>query len=504
MTLYRDNPKLKLKTVKTVEGKTEYRKNCRKIKDKFYIINEDCFQVEGKWYVKTSKIITFDYERGEYVVIKNHPLVYGITGFKTTGTPVFGYFTENKYNNVWVNIENYGSVKALNELVLMEGGYTENISDGIWVYRKTLTPTALARLNKIESKKVYTNKGYNIEDNAEEFNEKIAAFNAYSVRVNTSAARYGKMLGETTFGCEIETSTGYIPDHIQNRTGVVICRDGSIDNAEYVTVPMRGAKGLMNLKYLSEELCKRTNTDLKCSFHIHLGTLPKDRLFIIALYALGIRIQEELFTMFPYYKTEWKGVKKQNYNQKLRKLGTTALRKDMTKAEFTKYVDEGYYRIFTWLNDGVPPDDRFNRNNHRHQQTAKWNRKQRYYWLNFMNLFFSERYTAEFRLHHATLNGQKMVNWLFICNAVVRYAEMHAKSILSAGTPIPLDDVLEYYATTFKTKEGRFLSDYLKAYVKNRKDYFLADYKKGDYVSEREQKNDKSFVFEYEGISWLF
>lgn len=504
MTLYRDNPNLKLKTVTTVNGATEYRRNCRKIKDKYYITGVDCVEIDEKWYAVTSKLIALDHETNQYVLIKKASVVYGIVGFKTNGSPIFGYFTENKYNNVWVSIANYGNVKALNEQVLIEGNYAENISDGIWVCAKGMSSSALARLKRIESKRVYREKGYNIEDNQEEFREKIAAYEKYPAKISASAMKYGKMLGVTTYGAEIETSTGYLPDHLQYRTGTVICRDGSIDNGEYVTVPMKGAKGLVNMKYLSSLLSERTTSDTKCSFHLHLGTLPKDRLFIIALYALAIRIQDEVFTMFPYYKTEWKGVKKQNYNQKVRKLGTGLLRSDFTKEQFTQYVDEAYYRIFTFLNDGVAPDDRFNRTNHQHQQTAKWNRKQRYYWLNFMNLFFSERNTAEFRLHHNTLNGQKMTNWLFMCNAIVRYAEKHSKEILSSSEPISLDTVLDYYATTFKTKEGKFLSSYLKAYVADRKAYFLKDYKRGDYISQAEIDSDKTYVFTYEGVDWLF
>lgn len=504
MIRYKDNPNLKLKVVTTIKGKTEYRRNCRKIRERYYIINEDVFEIDGRWYSATSKLITLDYETGKYVVTKKTALVYGIVGFKAVNVPIFGYFTENKYNNLMVHVSGYGSVKALNDSVLLEGKYIEDISTGVWHYSRDLSSNSIEKMKRIHGKKVYTNKGYNIEDNAAEFDQKIKAYTDFPHKIATNAARYGKLLGQTSWGMEVETSVGYLPEHLQNRTGIVICRDGSIDNAEYVTVPMRGAKGLVNVKMMSEYLTQRTLTDIRCSFHIHLGTLPTDRLFIVALYALGMRIQDELFTMFPYYKTDWKGVKKQNYNQKLRKLGIGIIKPDMNKEGFTKYVDESYYRIFTWLNDGIPPDDNFNRNTNRHTQTAKWNRKQRYFWLNFMNLFFSSRRTAEFRLHQPTLNGQKMVNWLFICNAIVRYAETHAKKILSDGSPIPLNTVLDYYADTFKTKEAIFLSDYLKAYVQDRKDYFYKDFNRGDFISDRELQDDKTYVFEYKGVSWLY
>lgn len=504
MERYSENKNLKLKTVKSINGVTEYRKNCRKIKDKYYIIGEDCIKIGEKWYTKGSKLITYDYEKQIFVIVKDTPLVYGITELKSDGTPVFGYFTENKYNNVSIAVVNYGTVKAFSDKFLKTGNYVENISDGVWHYKGAMSQATLLKISQITHKRTYTNKGYNIEDNAEEFKEKIKSFDEYPLKINGSAARFGKLLGDISFGCEIETSTGYMPDHLQHRTGTVICRDGSIDNGEYVTIPLRGAKGLTNLKELAGYLSERTTSDIKCSFHIHLGTLPTNRLFIVALYALSIRIQDEVFKMFPYYKTEWKGIKKQNYNQKVRRLGTGILKDKVTKEEYKQYVDEAYYRIATFLNDGNPPDDRFNRVTNNHQQVAKWNRKERYYWINFMNMFFSPRRTVEFRLHQGTLNGQKMINWLFICNAIVKYAELNAREIVTSGDAIAFNDILNIYKDHYKTKESIFLSDYLKGYVAERKAYFLKDYKAGDVVSQKEQDTDKSYVFEFEGVKNLF
>jgi hypothetical protein len=474
------------------------------MKDKYYVENEQCFLIEGKWYAYTSKLITFDHEKGIHVIVKNTPLIYGVVGFKKDGVPDFGYFTENKYFNVLVNINNYGSVKSLSEDVLVKGGYIENLSDGLWLLKRELSASQISQLNRITSKKVYQDKGYNIEDNAEEFKQKIDAFDKYPVKISSSAMRYGKLLGNTSFGCETETSMGYLPEHIQNRTGVVICRDGSIDNAEFVTVPMHGPRGLVNLKYLAEELSKRTLIDIKCSFHIHFGTLPDNRLFLIALWALAIRIQEEIFTMFPGYKTEWKNFKKKDYCQKVRKLGVGLLKTDSNKEEYENYVNDAYYRMYKFLNDGNEPDDQFNRRNHNHSRTAKWERAGRYYWLNFMNMFFSKRKTMEFRLHSATTNGQKMINWLFICNAILKYAEKYPIQILSTSDPISLDTIMDYYATHFKTKEAIFLSNYLKAYIANRKEYFLNDKKKGDLESKKELTGDKDFTFTFENVTHLF
>lgn len=501
MTFYAVNPRLKLKVVKTITGESEYRKNCRLIKAGYYRIGDQCHEVDGKWYVSTSKLITYDFEKGIYVMVKDTPLVYGVVGFKENEEAIFGYFTENRYNNVTVVVNNYGSVKAINEKIL-QTTYTENLSDGTFVYKRALTSGQIANLSKITSKKVYREKGYNIEDNVSEFKEKIIYYDKYPIKVGIAAARYGRLLGNTTYGFENETSSGYIPEHIQWRTGTIICRDGSIENAEYVTVPMKGPKGLKNIQYLGSELSKRTNCDIRCSFHIHLGTLPDNRLFIVSLYALCMKIQDEAFSMFPYYKTAWQNFKKQDYNQKLRKLGIEKY-KGGNKEAYEAYIDDGYYRIQKFLNDGNEADDLYNRTTHQHVRRNKWERRARYYWVNFMNMFYSDRKTIEFRLHHGTLNSQKMINWLFICNAIVKYAEKNALAILSGDKKITLADIMDYYKT-FKNKEGDFLCEYLKAYIANRQAYFLKDKLNNDAESKKEQLDDKQFKFIHEGISDLF
>lgn len=121
-----------------------------------------------------------------------------------------------------------------------------------------------------------------------------------------------------------------------------------------------------------------------------------------------------------------------------------------------------------------------------------------------MNMFFSNRKTIEFRLHHNTVNAQKMINWLFICNAIVRYAEKHPKEIISSANTISLQTIMGYYKEQFKTKEGAFLTEYLNAYIDDRTKYFLKDVAKGDIISKQEMNEDKTYVFTHNGISHLF
>jgi len=206
--------------------------------------------------------------------------------------------------------------------------------------------------------------------------------------------------------------------------------------------------------------------------------------------------------MFPYYKANPEGVKKKNYNQKLPVLGMYPIR-NANKEEFESYINEGYKTLFSWLSEGYSPCAECNRKQKMHPVAQKWNRTKRYYWLNMMNTLFSGRNTAEFRIHTPTTNPQKIVNWLFICNAIVRYANTHTNKILLSNLPITLNEIIDYYGRNFGEK-GKFLSEYLKEYVKQRKEGFLKDYVNGDHVSMHELENDKKYTFTYNNTTHLF
>jgi hypothetical protein len=265
---------------------------------------------------------------------------------------------------------------------------------------------------------------------------------------------------------------------------------------------MGGAKGIQTASDLCNDLSVRTVVDLKCSLHIHLGNLNLTRPFLIALFRLGYKIQNELFQMFPYYKANPKGIKQKNYNQKLPSLSIKAVGDGATKKDIDTMVDNAYKRLFTWLAGQDAPEDIFKKKVFRHPQPHKWDRSSRYYWLNLMNTIFSERGTVEFRPHTPTMNAQKVLNWLFICNAIVKYAEQNQKEILTSSKKITMNHVLDYYADNFGSN-GKFLSNYLKAYVDERKELFFADYEKGDYLSEWEMKEDRDYTFCFEGIGSL-
>ncbi len=506
LIFFQDNPNLLKKTITTFTGETEYRDVCRKIKGEYYRIGKDCFLVDGLWYRMSSGLIEKDYETGAIFLTKKAPyLRTGIVDFKN-GTAVTGRFTPNYYKNCIVRHKDYGTIHAINPDILIQNGYLEHFSTGVWHHssqlssKKAQTPT-----NEVDN----TRQGYNIEDNAEDFKRKVELYEKFNPEMSKDVRYFGRMLGQTTFGFEAECAKGYLSEPLQNQLGVVICRDGSLNDEngkpgpEFVTIPMSGAKGLQTIANLGKELSKRTSLSMNCSLHIHLGNLPTTRMYLISLYRLACKLQNEIFQMFPFYKTNPDGIKKKNYNQKLPTLDIMTPSPGMDKEKFNAYINDAYNVLFSWLSEGYHADVNYNRKTKQHPVAQKWNRHNRYYWLNFMNAIFTNRNTVEFRLHGPTTHTQKMVNWLFICNAIARYANAHARKIILTKVPITLDEVLDYYGTNFGER-GRFLSDYLKAYVQSRKDSFYADFKKGDKQSLWDFQDEKNYTFSYNGVTYLF
>ena len=95
-----------------------------------------------------------------------------------------------------------------------------------------------------------------------------------------------------------------------------------------------------------------------------------------------------------------------------------------------------------------------------------------------------------------------MVSWLFICAAIIKYAEKNAYKILTIDRQITLEEVFNIYKELNPcNKEADFLSNWLIAYVEDRKKFFKEAIKKEDYHGRLDTNGDKDFVFEYENKS---
>lgn len=488
--------------VKSVSGKKVLRSTCRNIKGIYYIMGEDCVFLEGKWYRTNTDKVVFDHAKEKWLLASNRQyLMYGIVKCDKQELTK-GYFTPNEYKNVQVR-NSEGEHTCMNEELLDKEYFVEDLQTGLWIVKSGLSSTHIKRYSEIRQSSNATSFAYNAEENFS-FHTIKSQFEHAPLKVPEQAQRWARFLGDTTWGIEYETAKGQIPHRYQGLLGLQPCRDGSLHGGiEYVTVPMHGAKGLTAIKETCKVLNKYTTINMDCSLHIHLGNISTSRPALIAYYKLFYMIQDELYEMFPYFKRDPSGVKSKNYCKKLEKIGIRKLRSATTHL-YHPYIEKHYDSIFRFLACGMPSHHVFNRANRRLHLQHKWNIKSRYHGLNLLNMFFSKRNTVEFRMHEGTIHPQKVMNFLFICNAIIKYAESNILRVFTKEK-ISLKEVLNYYKITFKgDKDAAFLSEYLYEYYTQRKKYFNELLSVGDRAGINSMLQEDRYLFQHDGMDYLF
>jgi hypothetical protein len=95
--------------------------------------------------------------------------------------------------------------------------------------------------------------------------------------------------------------------------------------------------------------------------------------------------------------------------------------------------------------------------------------------------------TIEFRCHIPTNDPIKVINWLYVCSAIIKYADKVCKSNTDLSTlrGLTLIDVIkDVYSSSYK------LSSYLIDYVNKRKESRKNDESLGDYTGKTEISNE--------------
>lgn len=497
MVLYKDKPNLKLKKVVTNTGETEYYKNCKKFDNVFYR-KSDCVLIGTVAYPKDHPGVEKDWETNRFF-LKNSGVrvMKGIVAIEND-TIKYGYFTPNLNNNIPCYNEQTNIRETILNLDVIKDckHFVENVSEGIIHYNPKMSDNARKNYKKIHNCYDWTVKKYNIEDNASEYKKKSMLYQNFNHEEKIGISNYAKYLNHT-FGYEFEVARGFIPDYMQNRHGLVICRDGSIDagGPEFVTVPLEGSKGLASLIQLCSFAKDRVFLDMSCSTHLHLGGFSREKKFLVALHILCYAIQDDMFAMLPPYKKYWEGYKKKNYCKFLDRL----VNKNLTSVN----VDEYYAALFSFLADFRISINEF-KPGMKHPSGHKWDIENRKYWINLVNMVFSDRYTIEFRAHQATFNPTKVVNWLFINNAILSYAQTYADEIIGLGEKISLKDVLLYYKEVNPGEEhAEFLSNYLVAYYEHCVEKFKKAFDNKDYTCDWDLKEDAYYDFQVDGKNLL-
>jgi hypothetical protein len=246
-----------------------------------------------------------------------------------------------------------------------------------------------------------------------------------------------------TFGLEFETAGGFIPQHQLYDLGLIPLRDGSITGIEFSTVVLKGNNGLNLLKQQIETLDTHTIFDKDCSLHIHFGNFnldPEILLWVNNLFCTS-NISNYL-PEFTFYTNLYKTNNEKNYCE--------------FNDKFTTF-DQMYYvlvgkQFYGDLYQPHPKDL---------SGTRKWNVKSRYKAVNFINaLCYDGPKTIEFRMLRPTYNFDKILGWLFVYGAFIKYAEQHVgKSQLPLRQRISLDNIIH---SVYSAELADILCEFLK------------------------------------------
>lgn len=456
----------------------------------------ECIFIRNNWYHKKDKNLVIDDLTGEldhiaflHKVVSDFTVTNGaITNLKYGNVAEY-YYCPILYNN------SVGQLPAISKKLLESKGFKENIKFGLFVLpdSKDLSGTPRTYLEANHTKKITGDKLQDYKNGTDSPTFLI-----------TEGRNY-------TFGVEIETSKGIVPNYLGKLYNFKTVRDGSISGGEYVTGVMKGDKGFENTQGLCNELAKRTDIDKKCGVHIHIGGATFNQTFIVSAWKLGQILERDLYDILPPSR------RNNEYCKPLPILDFNFTNLD--SSEDLKIRIENYYNeIFKTLAKSYPSKNYNKFTNHPRGARCGYDHSTpRYCWLNFVPAVFNTKeaprrrdeeevirdeeevirdraaiqvveglrnpanavprnkkctsYTLEFRSHSGTTNFTKIKNWIKICMAFVNFADSHYNSVFNGyileGTKrkdITLERILQIvYPKT---------SASLIAYINKRKESF--------------------------------
>jgi hypothetical protein len=444
--------------VVTWNYKTKLRSKCINIDGEWYIKGKravlnsgEAYKVGSKWYLADQ--CYYNTERNLYC-----KLTANIKDVFENGVIV-----KKRIDNSYINLGKY-YIKSFYDI---PKGYSYDINNKRVVNRKT---GCLVNYNEFNLDLYGANDNSAFED----------FWNEYQKRDIKNKC---KELKDYTFGVEFETSYGSLDYRMCKEALLIPVKDGSIGGYEYITVPLKHE--LDTLQKACFFLRMQCDVDFNTSTHIHIGNLPKDKAFALAFYMLYYRMQNEINSIFPPCKKSVKAIfnknKKKDHCEFLPELnlfyGSNYVNVDGTLNH--KEILKGFNKVWTFWNDGVPPNHKSNPDNRKHIRNgqAKWNILSRYHIINMVPYFFSDIGTIEFRYHEGTTDFGKISNWLFICISCLEYTKNNIKTILANKTKITFEDILT-------SLENEDLKQHLMNYIITRKELMIDSYSsKNDFVS---------------------
>jgi hypothetical protein len=496
----------------------------------FYIINgeqsPDYFH-SGKWYSTSGGKLIYDNARNKWLLksYRDWNLTLGIVGYDTNEEKfLMGYFSISPGNTINCLVSNsnvtvrnrtpiaLGSLKEIHILAALSNFAfkCDKLKLKVGMYKFGLAIDNSLLLN-MTSDDLHSLKQYDNAMSYEFINDygfRYSLADHYSVgSICTSVSKVNfdsdldhlyDLIKPFSYGFEIETTAGKMPDYRIWKNGFVPLKDGSISGYEFTSIPFHDATGMNSLRDLQDQLSS-FSIDKYCSLHIHIGNTKMTNKELVAFYMLTYQIQQEVIDFLPPYK------RSENYFAEKAGQSQYATVKDHCKPFRSlgfyiqdSSIEEKYETLCDFVNPyDVNPDyndeDYDEDYEQQPQELSKWNEYSRYFGVNLLP-YIKNGSTIEFRSHEPTLNFQKIINWLLIISATVKYTKANTDYILNKNK-ITLSNVIDVYSNSSFEKK---VSTYLKEYIKERTITFMDHHIKGMYNSDSFLHNDKTYSFQQE------
>ena len=460
--------------VTTFDGSRADRVDCKLIKGKYYEINRQCFKVEGQYHRINNGRIAYDHERSNWVVTSHNELIEGVADAEN-GKPIRGKFTRNSLNNVTlVYGKQFTGEICINESVAKACKGQESLGDGYFYVIDGYKGSKSSLTQMVSTKRTQSRDFYKFPVDYSSSTMMSAfkkAFKGYKPDFIPSRNIHNLLTG-LSWGIEYETAKGTIPERHLFKNGLIACRDGSISGFEYVTIPLSGRIGLSAIFNQCELLQKYCEINEHCAVHIHIGGFPIAKDNILALYRALTMVQDELYSLFPALYRNTGTFKNRSYCEPLKNIGMSG-GVDVAFNKAYEYLSGGQnFKGFTFEEH---PQDRSGQH--------KWQVSPRYKIVNLISLLFGDRKTVEFRVHTPTMNPHKVINWLFITSAILKYVIQNKGVFLTSKAPkITLTDMI-----TQVYKGDNIVVQNLTNYIKYRKTQFANE---NDQIGTEEIKLD--------------
>lgn len=253
-----------------------------------------------------------------------------------------------------------------------------------------------------------------------------------------------------TFGVELETISGFLPEELDWYLNYDAVHDGSLRGpdgedpvgAEYVTGVLTGDTGFLQLKRLSNELTKRCTIDKRCGMHLHIGNFDFSKENIVLLYKVYYSLEMQLFKMLPKSRFNNK------YCKKLPHIND-CLYHDIND-NYNTYIEKAYSSLIKWVSsiEGLPGKNNNKKLEHPLGHKCGYRPDaSRYSWLNFVPAIYNTRSnvnakTLEIRNHSGTTNYTKIKYWILIHMGIINYVENYKREILE-NENFSLNDIIK-------------------------------------------------------------